>query len=87
MRSLKDGIELLDSGDDKHLRAGTRVEGIRSKSHLHGYLTNYIKKSQQKEVPEGFENVGRFLGLSRNLLVYEGFERIGHFYELVWSIN
>jgi hypothetical protein len=41
----------------------------------------------QKTPPEEFEDVGRFWGSSRNLLVYEGFERIGHFHQLVWSIK
>lgn len=78
---------IVGSEDEKHLRAGTRVEGIRSKSHLHGYLTNYIKKSEQKEVPEGFEEVGRFWGSSRNLLIYEVYKRVAQFYELIWAIK
>ena len=78
---------IVGSGDERHLRAGTRVEGIKSKGHLYGYLYNYIKKLDQKKPPEGVEDVGRFWGSSRNLLVYEGFERIGHFYQLVWSIK
>jgi hypothetical protein len=78
---------MVGSRDEKHLRAGTRIEAIKSKGHLYGYLYNYIKKSDQKEVPEGFENVGRFWGSSRNILMWEGFERIGHFYKLVWTIK
>jgi hypothetical protein len=69
------------------LKAGTRVEGIKSKGHLYGYLYNYIKKLDQKTPPEEFEDVGRFWGSSRSLLRFEGFERIGHFYKLVWSIK
>jgi hypothetical protein len=78
---------IIGSGDERHLKAGTRVEGIRSKGHLFGYLYNYIKKLDQKKRPEEFENVGRFWGSSRNLLAWEGFERIGYFYKLVWSIK
>ena len=79
--------KIVGSGDEKHLRAGTRVEGVKSKSHLYGDLYNYIMKLHQKEPPEGFEDIGRFWGSSRNLLVYKGFDRIGYFYQLVWSIK
>jgi hypothetical protein len=79
--------KIVGSGDKKHLRAGTRIEGIKSKGHLYGYLYNYIKKSDQKTPPEEFGDVGRFWGSSRNLLTFEGFERIDHFYKLVWSIK
>ena len=54
---------------------------------MYGYLYSYISKLDQKRPPEGFEDVGRFWGSSRNLLVYEGFEKIDHFYKLVWSIK
>jgi hypothetical protein len=78
---------IVGSGDEKHLRAGTRVESIRSKGHLYGYVSTYIRKSGQKQLPVGYEEVGRFWGASRNILIWEAFERIGHFYELVWSIK
>lgn len=32
-----------------------------------GYLTKYLSKSSQKEVPESFQDVGRFWATSRNL--------------------
>lgn len=32
------------------------------------YLTKYLTKERQKDVPEGFENVGRFWGASRGLV-------------------
>jgi len=79
--------KIVGSGDEKHLRAGTRVESIRSKGHLYGYVSTYIRKSGQKQVPDGYEEVGRFWGSSRDILIWEAFERIGHFYELVWSIK
>jgi hypothetical protein len=34
---------IVGSRDEKHLRAGTRIEGIKSKGHLYGYLYNYKK--------------------------------------------
>jgi hypothetical protein len=78
---------IVGSGDERHLRGGTRVEAIKSKGHLYGYLYNYIKKLDQKKPPETFEDIGRFWGSSRNILIYEGFDRIGHFYKLVWGIK
>lgn len=67
---------IVGSGDEKHLRAGTRIESIKSKRHLYGYLLSYIRKLDQKTPPEGFEDVGRFWGSSRNLLTCEGFRWI-----------
>jgi hypothetical protein len=79
--------EIVGSGDEKHLRAGTGIEAIKSKEGLYHYLYSYVTKSKQKVAPGGFEDVGRFWGSSRDLLVYEGFDRIDHFYKLVWSIK
>ncbi len=62
--------KIVGSGDEKHLRAGTRIEAIRSKQHLYAYLSNYINKLDQKTVPTQFENVGRFWGTSRNILEF-----------------
>jgi len=47
----------------KHLRAGTRVERMRQ-AHF-GYAVKYARKAEQKRVPEGFRDVGRFWGLWR----------------------
>jgi hypothetical protein len=62
--------KIVGSRDEKHLKAGTQINYIRSKNQLYGYLSNYIKKLGQKIVPIEFENVGRFWGASRNLLVF-----------------
>jgi len=62
--------KIVGSGDEKHLQAGTRIEAIRSKQHLYGYLSGYINKLDQKIVPMEFENVGRFWGTSRNILEF-----------------
>lgn len=48
---------------EKHLRAGTRVERMRER-HF-GYAVKYAAKMQQKRVPEGFRDVGRFWGVWR----------------------
>ncbi len=52
--------------DCKHVR----IEAIRSKQHLYGYLSGYMNKLEQKIVPMEFENVGRFWGTSRNILEF-----------------
>ncbi len=44
----------------KHVRAGTRVEKMRS-DHF-GYAVKYATKTEQKEVPREFGSVGRFWG-------------------------
>jgi hypothetical protein len=59
---------IVGSGDERHLRAGTGISSIRSKEQLYCYLSNYIKKLDQKTPPVEFEGVGRFWGSSRNLL-------------------
>lgn len=48
---------------EKHLRAGTRVELMR-RPHF-GYAVKYARKLEQKRVPDGFRDVGRFWGLWR----------------------
>ena len=78
---------IVNSKDEKHLLAGTQICSIKSKRHLYGYLSGYINKLHQKSVPEGFENVGRFWGASRNLLIFKLYQMIGHFYKLSRSIK
>jgi hypothetical protein len=51
--------EVVGSGDEKHLRAGTRVEDVRS---LNG-VSAYLKKYLGKEVPPEWENAGRWWGI------------------------
>src|SRR4030043_1664496 len=43
---------IVGSGDEKHLRAGAGMGEVRSKGQLYGYLSNYIKKLDQKPPPE-----------------------------------
>jgi hypothetical protein len=50
---------IVRSGNEEYLRAGTKVETIKSKSLLYGCVRSYIKKSDQEKVPEEFEGVGR----------------------------
>jgi hypothetical protein len=60
---------IVDSGDERHLRAGTRVEALREIHAAGAYAAKYLKKQEQKEVPEEFSNVGRFWGLFGGLSV------------------
>jgi hypothetical protein len=56
--------EIVGSEDALHLRAGTRVDRIADRKRFCLYIAKYISKSRQKDVPAGFENVGRFWGMS-----------------------
>lgn len=58
--------DIVGSGDAFHLSAGTRVESNRQgRRGLSRYAVKYAMKTEQKLVPEGFRNVGRFWGHSR----------------------
>jgi hypothetical protein len=57
--------KIVGSGDLRHLKAGTRIEAISDRGKLGTYLIGYQYKREQKDVPAGFENVGRFWGCTR----------------------
>jgi hypothetical protein len=54
--------KIVKSGDPKHLVAGTRFEILRHKGAW--YALKYAAKMEQKFVPKGYRNVGRFFGYS-----------------------
>jgi hypothetical protein len=56
---------ICDSGDEKHLLAGTRCEMLRKKNGAVRYALKYASKMRQKRVPDDFINVGRMWGHSR----------------------
>ena len=60
--------EIVDSKDERHLRVGTTIELVRSKNHAVAYIINYLKKINQKTVPEEYKNVGRFWSHSSKIL-------------------
>lgn len=60
--------EVVGSGDERHLRAGTRVEAVKSKDHAVRYLATYINKLDQKTVPKEYINIGRFWSHSKNIV-------------------
>jgi hypothetical protein len=52
--------EVVNSGDEKHLRAGTRVEMVRSWRGVMAYASKYLGKVQ--DLPAGWNYPGRFWG-------------------------
>jgi len=62
-------FKIVKSGDDLHLLAGTNWENVRETDGLAHYVTKYCSKTYQKQVPDGFRQVGRFWGNSRNLTI------------------
>lgn len=54
---------IVGSGDERHLKAGTRIEAIRSTHAVAAYATKYATKMEQKDVPASYQEVGRFWGL------------------------
>lgn len=58
---------ICDTGDERHLRAGTRIERIRLPEGARHYVVKEASKMYQKQVPESYQNVGRFWGCSRDV--------------------
>lgn len=55
---------IVNSEDIRHLHAGTRCETLaRGRAGTISYASKYAAKAEQKEVPAGFEKVGRFWGV------------------------
>jgi len=69
--------KIVGSGLEKALKAGTSCELVRSQSGVASYIAGYLKKADQKQVPENFHNVGRFWGGSRNAFEIE--TQVHHF--------
>lgn len=59
--------KIVGSGDDLHRLAGTNWSNTRQEDGLRHYVVKYAFKTYQKEVPEGFRQVGRFWGASRDI--------------------
>jgi hypothetical protein len=57
-------FDIVQSGDEKHLLAGTRTEFLRAgRRGTISYASKYAAKLAQKRVPIGFENIGRWWGV------------------------
>jgi hypothetical protein len=54
---------IVGSNDFRHLQAGTRTEALRNPESVGAYAAKYAAKRLQKEVPEGYTDVGRFWGI------------------------
>lgn len=62
-------FRIVGSGDVRHLAVGTQVKGIdENTDKLAWYLSKYLGKDSQKNVPDGFKDVGRFWGATRGLI-------------------
>ena len=55
---------IVNSGDIHHLKAGTRVEALKGgRGGTVSYAKKYAAKQEQKEVPDGYHDCGRFWGI------------------------
>lgn len=71
---------IAGANDPDHLEAGTKVEWLRCPSTAAGaYAAKYSAKAEQKEVPEEYQNVGRFWGSFGKL--EKAFKVVGYFEE------
>lgn len=61
-------FEVVDSGDERHLAAGSCWEKVRESDGAARYVAKEAWKTFQKQVPERFQNVGRFWGTSRGFM-------------------
>ncbi|HLW03938.1 MAG TPA: hypothetical protein VKT82_35145 [Ktedonobacterales bacterium] len=62
--------EVVDSGDEKHLRAGTKIEVVRSYRGAVSYTSKYMAKVQEME-PDEAEAWGRWWGQEGDFMAYE----------------
>ncbi len=53
-------FKIVGSGDPRHLEAGTSINDIQDITKTRMYMSAYARKKDQKEVPEGYENVGKW---------------------------
>lgn len=59
--------EIVNSGDNNHLLAGTRVEKLRKPDGAARYAVKYAMKTKQKQVPEDYQDVGTFWNCSHDV--------------------
>jgi hypothetical protein len=55
--------EIVGSGDERHLRAGTQIARLRLEDGAARYASKYASKFEQKLIPVAFEGIGRMWGL------------------------
>lgn len=61
-------FEVVGSGDDLHLRAGTQVQRVQSWKRVIGYAAKYLAKEAEELPPEWRAGVGRWWGVSNHKL-------------------
>lgn len=54
--------EVVGSGDERHLRAGTRVERARKWNAVQAYISKYVSKNRSKDLPVP-DGIGRWWGV------------------------
>lgn len=59
--------EIVGSGDLKHLEIGAMIAQIGDITLTRMYIASYARKKDQKQVPAGYENVGKFWGSNRSV--------------------
>jgi hypothetical protein len=72
----KTWARIVGSKDLNHIKAGTHVDKIRNVGKMIYYMVNYMSKDIETEVPDGFENVGRFWGIKRGLVEVEEYRKV-----------
>lgn len=63
--------KIVGSEDPKHLKAGTEINEIRDMTRTRIYMCSYAKKKDQKELPEGYTECGRFWDSNRSVKPHE----------------
>lgn len=64
---LETWYRIVDSGDEKHRRAGACWEAVRDANGARKYLVKECSKKWQKALPDGWEGSGRWWGTSRGV--------------------
>ena len=59
--------KIVSSGDPKHLNQGVKISQINDITKTKIYMSSYAKKKDQKQVPEGYQNVGKFWSSNRSV--------------------
>lgn len=59
--------KIVNSGDPKHLKAGTSVNTINDETLTRIYMSSYARKKDQKLVPEEYKDVGKFWTSNRSI--------------------
>lgn len=68
---------VVDSDNPDHLKAGTKITGIKNPMGAMFYLSEYLSKADQKRIPDTFmKTVGRWWGMSQGLIAQCSMEMV-----------